>query len=73
MLKVRNSCGTDERLLTDAGLDLHCSVLEYDIGILLADEVVVLQELTRDPADGVCLAVGCHDDLVCAISEVSEI
>ena len=48
--------------LTDAGLDLLVAVLEDDVGILLADEVVVLQELSRDPADCKHLTAGCHFD-----------
>ena len=38
------------------------AVLEDYVGVLLADEVVVLQELTGDSADGVCLTAGCHLD-----------
>lgn len=35
-------------------------MLKNNVGVLLADQVVVLQELTRDPADGVLLALACH-------------
>lgn len=48
--------------LTDTGLDLLVTVLKDDVWVLLADEVVVLQELTGDTADGVCLTACCHVD-----------
>ena len=46
--------------LTDTRLDLLVSVLKDNVGILLADEVVIFQELSRDPADSVDLTAGCH-------------
>ena len=51
--------------LTDAGLDLLATALKDDIWVLLADQVVVLQELAVDAADGVTVAVGGHDCLSC--------
>ena len=48
--------------LTDTGLDLLVSVLKNHVGVLLADEVVVFQKFSRDPADSVHLTAGCHFD-----------
>ena len=48
------------RALTDTGLNLLVSVLKDNVGVLLADEVVVLQKFSRDPADGEHLTAGCH-------------
>lgn len=50
------------RNLTDAGLDLLVAVLEDNVGILLADEVVVLQKLSRNAADTENLTASCHFD-----------
>ena len=47
---------------TDTGLDLLVSMLKDNVGVLLADEVVILQKLSRDPADSVHLTAGCHFD-----------
>ena len=60
--KVTRTDARDE--LTDTGLDLLVSVLKDNVGVLLADEVVVFQELPRDPADSVHLTVGCHFGLL---------
>ena len=42
-----------ESVLTDTGLDLLGAVLKDNVWVLLADEVVVLQELSVDAADSV--------------------
>lgn len=60
-LQVATAVPTDAgRALTDTGLDLLVSVLEDDVGILLAYQIVVLQEFSRDPADSKNLTAGCH-------------
>lgn len=47
-------------VLTDTGLHLLATALKDDIWILLADKVVVLQELATDAADGVTVTAGGH-------------